>query len=296
MNFETYADKKVPLINTYIEDSIKRFQKSVSQRFSLLIESMQYSILGPGKRFRPLLVVATADFLGLPTEKVLPAACAVEFIHTYSLIHDDLPSLDNDDLRRGKPSSHKKYGEAVAILTGDAFLTEAFGEMLRLSKIGGFAPSHVLKAIELLVYHGGIRGMVGGQMLDVTTTAKTYSLPEVEFIHIHKTGSLILASVLIPAYLSAIEQSRIDRLKRFGEAIGLAFQIVDDLLDSESSARYSRGPRTKANPNYNEVMTPTEMKEKVNGLVDMAVSSLQDSGHQEAPLINLAEFIRRRNK
>lgn len=294
MTFETYSDRKVPLINSYIEESLGRFQRTVSQRFLPLIDAMQYSTLGTGKRFRPLLTVASADFLGIPTEKVLPAACAIEYIHTYSLIHDDLPSLDDDDLRRGKPSSHRKFGEAVAILTGDALLTEAFGEMLALSEVGGFAPSHVLKAIELLVYYAGVRGMVGGQLVDVTAPTKSYTIPEIEFIHIHKTGALILASVVIPANLSAVDQAHIDKLKRYGEAVGLAFQITDDLLDADSNVRYSRGPRHKPKPTYAQVMTPTEMREKVNSLVDIAVNGLAGAGSAGEPLIAIAEFIRSR--
>ena len=180
-----------------------------------LCKAMRYSILNGGKRIRPVLAMAAFDAVGGKGDTILPFACALEFIHTYSLIHDDLPAMDDDDFRRGKPSSHKKYGEAVAILTGDALLTEAFGQMLKLSQKGGFPPAQVIKAIELLACYSGVRGMVGGQLLDVTIEPHSCTLPEIDFIHIHKTGALILASVLIPAYLLPVEESKINKIIRY---------------------------------------------------------------------------------
>ena len=168
--------------------------------------------------------------------------------------------------------------------------------MLNLSTAGEFAPNHVLKAIELLVYHSGIHGMVGGQLLDVTMPPQSCSLPEIEFIHIHKTGALILASVLIPACLSAIEQTRMERLKRYGEAVGLAFQITDDLLDAESHLTRTRQPKQTVKPSYNQMMSVTEMKEKVNRLIDIAVNMLKDEGDRARALIDIAEFIRARKR
>lgn len=294
MDFESYSEARVGLINGYIEQSLDRFRRKVSQRFVPLIDAMQYSLEGGGKRLRPLLVLASAECLGMKPEQVLPAACAMEYIHTYSLIHDDLPAMDDDDFRRGKPASHKKFGEAVAILAGDALVTEAFGQMFDLKETGGFAPAQVLAAMELLVQYSGLRGMVGGQLLDVTTDHQTYSLPEVEFIHIHKTGALILASVLLPAKLSLAEETKTRQLRRYGETIGLAFQISDDLLDSEAMIRYSRGPRKKPKPSYCQLMSPSEMKEKLNGLIDAAVNSVNGEGERAQPLIKIAEFIRTR--
>jgi geranylgeranyl diphosphate synthase type II len=294
VTFEAYSESKTKLINEYIEFSLGRFRQNVSQRFGPLLEAMKYSLEGGGKRLRPLLVMASAECQGIPAEHVLPAACAIEYIHTYSLIHDDLPALDDDDTRRGKPSSHKRFGEAVAILTGDALLTEAFGQMLHLLQTGHFPPPQILAGIELLVHYSGIRGMVGGQLLDVTVEDHNYSLPEVEFIHIHKTGALILASVLLPWRLLPQEESRIQKLRRFGEALGLAFQISDDLLDSESMIRYSRGPRKKPKPTYCQLMSPSEMRNKLNGLIDAAVQAVSSEGDRAEPLIQIAEFIRTR--
>lgn len=292
MQAQPFDQKYLSLIDDYIERSLARFRLSVSQRFATLVEAMKYSLEGGGKRLRPMLLLNSAATVGLSTEKVLPAACAIEYIHSYSLIHDDLPALDDDDTRRGRPSSHKKFGEAVAILTGDALLTEAFGQLHTLSE--HFEPARVLAAVELVVMHAGVRGMVGGQLLDVTADTKNYSLPEVEFIHIHKTGALILASVMIPARLAGIDEKRLARLRRYGEAVGLAFQISDDLLDSEAVIRYSRGPRKKPKPTYAELMSPSEMRDKLNGLIDTAVQAISEEGDRASGLIGLAEFIRTR--
>jgi geranylgeranyl diphosphate synthase type II len=296
VTFESYAEDKVKAINQYIDANMSRFRRSVSQRFGTLVDAMQYSLEGGGKRLRPLLVCASAECLGIGMESILPVASAIEYIHTYSLIHDDLPALDDDDMRRGKPSSHKKFGEAVAILAGDALLTEAFGQPLQLLESGRFQPTQVLGVIELLAHYSGARGMVGGQLLDVTTEHLGYSLPEVEFIHIHKTGSLILASVLLPTRLLPIEELRLQRLRRYGEAVGLAFQISDDILDSEATLRYSRGPRKKPKPSYTQVMSPSEMKEKLNRLVDNAVQAVTPEGDRAKPLVGIAEFIRSRKR
>ncbi len=289
-----FSDSRVKLINDYLETNLSRFEKSCSQRFEPLIEAMRYSLEGGGKRLRPILTLSAAEALGLDPKSVLPAACALEYIHTYSLVHDDLPALDDDDTRRGKPSSHKRFGEAVAILAGDALLTEAFGQILLLGESGRFLPAQILGVVDLLAHHSGVRGMVGGQLLDVTIDTSDASLPEIEFIHIHKTGALILASVLIPTKLIPLEEEKIQSFRRYGEALGLAFQISDDLLDSETSVRYSRGPRKKPKPCYTQVMSPSEMKQKLNFLIDHAINSIRSLGDKSQNLVDIAEFIRTR--
>ncbi|MBI4402548.1 MAG: polyprenyl synthetase family protein [Deltaproteobacteria bacterium] len=296
VTFSANSEEQIKLINQYIDHSLTRFQGTVSLRVAPLIEAMRYSLEGGGKRLRPLLVMASADYLGIPTSHVLPVAAAVEYIHTYSLIHDDLPAIDDDDTRRGKPSSHKAFGEAIAILAGDALLTEAFGQMMVLIEEGYFQPSHVLGAIKLLVHHAGVAGMVGGQLLDVNTDHSNFTLPEIEFIHIHKTGALILASVLLPTKLIPVEEAKVRNLRKFGESFGLAFQISDDLLDIEASIRYSRGPRKKPKPTYTRLMSPQEAKEKLNRLIDTAISSVKGEGERGQALIEIAEFVRTRKK
>lgn len=294
LTFEQYAESQVPLFDGFLNSHLKKFRGVCSKQFAPLIDAMSYSLEGGGKRLRPLLMTASAEAIGIKAEDILPAACALEFIHTYSLIHDDLPALDDDDTRRGKPSSHKRFGEAVAILAGDALLTEAFGLMASLPKSGRFSPANSLSALELLVQTSGVRGMVGGQLLDVTAVDSHFSHPEVEFIHIHKTGALILCAVLTPTRLIPMDEKQIQRLKRYGESLGLAFQISDDLLDSETSFRYSRGPRKKPKPTYADFMTATEMKERMNALLDLAVESVSSDGFKGEALVAIAEFIRRR--
>jgi len=293
VTFESYSNSRVELFNVYLNKSLQTVKLSASVRFSPLIEAMQYSLESGGKRLRPLLVVASAECLGIASEKILPAACAIEYIHTYSLIHDDLPALDDDDMRRGKPSNHVKFGEAVAILAGDALLTEAFGQILHLTE-NGFAAANVMGALSLLVHNAGVGGLVGGQLLDVTTDHPTYSLPELEFIHIHKTGALILASVLLPTKLVPTDETRIQAFRRYGEAIGLAFQISDDLLDAEDNSRYARGPRKKPKPSYTRVVGRSDTREKLGRLIDSAIQAVESEGERARPLVLIAEFIRKR--
>ena len=285
---QAFWEDGVKLINQYIERSLNRFEASISQQFSPLIEAMRYSLEGGGKRLRPMLCVVSAQYLGIEAERILPAACAIEYIHTYSLIHDDLPAMDDDDMRRGKPSNHKKFGEDVAILAGDALLTEAFAKMNSLADGGDFSAEKVLRAISTLSHHAGVAGMVGGQYLDVVSNEMIDSLPELEFIHIHKTGALILASVMLPTTLLDLDSETIQRLRRYGEALGLAFQISDDILDSEAAFRYTRGPRKKPKPNYTKLTAPGEIRDRMNGLVDTAVRSVSGEGERAKQLIDIA--------
>jgi len=294
MNLNAYFSSWLALVESGIEQSLNSYRKTASQRFSPLIDAMEYSLSEGGKRFRPMLTFATAQCLGINPEEVLPAALAIEYIHTYSLIHDDLPALDDDDTRRGKPSSHKKFGEAVAILAGDALLTEAFGQLARLQEPRKFSPNHVLSALELLVSAAGVRGLVGGQFIDITLEQPQFNLPEVEFIHIHKTGAMIVASVLLPARLSGLDEKKSLLLKRYGSALGLAFQISDDILDAQSSGRYARGPRKKARPAYSELMNRAEMHELLDQLIQTAVESVEPWGDKSQSLRDIAGFIRQR--
>ena len=295
-NFGQFVETRVRWFEEYLRAALDRYRAGSSQRFLPLLEAMAYSLDGGGKRLRPLLMLASAECVGVDAKRVLPAACAMEFIHTYSLIHDDLPALDDDDMRRGKPSSHKRFGEATAILAGDALLTEAFAEMAKLAVDGGFSPKAVLEAISHLAYSAGVRGMVGGQFLDTSLDGRHASLPEVEFIHIHKTGALILASVMLPAKLAEASDDVAGRLKRFGEAAGLAFQISDDLLDAESGLASHRGFRKRPSPSYADQMTRVELKEKLAALVGAAVESARPLGSQARWLLGLAEFIGSRQR
>jgi len=200
---------------------------------SIISQAMRYSLLAGGKRLRPILVMLGAETFGLNKKKIEPAICAVEFLHTYSLIHDDLPAMDNDDLRRGKPTSHKKFGEAAAILAGDALLTESFNLIAKAN-----VPSdRIVKAIKLFADYSGYQGMIAGQAEDTIEAGKwnkkniSFCKRKLEYIHIHKTSDLIKASLLIGAVLAGAKDSQLKALEKYGHNIGIAFQIADDILD-----------------------------------------------------------------
>jgi geranylgeranyl diphosphate synthase type II len=198
-------------------------------------EAMRYAVLGGGKRVRPILAIAAAQACGADPAELLVPISALELIHTYSLVHDDLPALDNDDLRRGRKTTHVVFGEAMAILTGDALLTEAFSWLAR--PLTGVTPSHHLRAIREVAVAVDSTGMIGGQVADlIATGTKRSSAEELDFIHRNKTGKLLTASVVLGGLLANSSEETIEALRRYGVAIGLAFQIVDDLLDQEEDA------------------------------------------------------------
>jgi len=196
-----------------------------------LHQAMRYSALAGGKRLRPAMVMESAKLFGLPFEKVLPTACGIEMIHTYSLIHDDLPAMDNDDLRRGKPTCHKVFGEAVALLAGDALLTHAFSAIARNAAVEGISPQAVIDVIERISKEAGSMGMVGGQTVDMETSGTNIDKQTLLYIDSHKTGCLIRASLWSGARLAEAKEQDLKIIEDYAEKIGLIFQIVDDLLD-----------------------------------------------------------------
>jgi geranylgeranyl diphosphate synthase type II len=195
---------------------------------------MRYAVLGGGKRIRPILAIAAAEAAGADVEPLLVAISAIELIHTYSLVHDDLPALDNDDLRRGRKTTHVVYGEAIGILTGDALLTEAFSWLAR--PIARVSAERQLRAITTIATAVDSTGMVGGQVADLEGSAGSGTLEQLRFIHRNKTGKLITGSVLLGAILAGATEEQIARFAHYGSSLGLAFQIVDDLLDQEESS------------------------------------------------------------
>lgn len=199
---------------------------------SHLLEAMRYSVFAGGKRLRPTLTLAAAQMLGGDEKEVLGLACGLEMIHTYSLIHDDLPAMDNDDLRRGRPTSHKVFGEAQAILAGDALLSHAFEVMMEAApKRNDKLPAY-LRAMQAVARGAGARGMVAGQAEDLLNEGNPQAgAKELSYIHEHKTGDMILAAVLAPAYALGAGDAALKKLEQFGRNLGLAFQVVDDLLD-----------------------------------------------------------------
>lgn len=206
----------------------ERQQKSLI----LLFSSIEYSLLSGGKRFRPLLALTMGQALGVSLKKVLPFSLAIEMVHTYSLIHDDLPALDNDDFRRGQPTNHKKFGEDIALLAGDALLTESF---LLLTEAYVEEPGLVQKLTRVLGEDSGLRGMVAGQVLDLMAKGPGLNSEELEFLHRLKTGALIRACVYGVCEMAKIAEERQNHLLKFAEDLGLAFQLADDLLDADQS-------------------------------------------------------------
>lgn len=194
-------------------------------------EAMRYSIFAGGKRLRPVLTLAAAEAVGGESELLMPAACAMELIHTYSLIHDDLPAMDNDDYRRGKPTSHKEYGEAIAILAGDALLTLAFELLARVADGGVVPPERVVRVVAEVARGAGTKGLIGGQVVDTLSAGDVSDPATLEYIHRHKTGALYQVAVRSGAILAGAGEKQLAALTTYAEHLGLAFQIVDDILD-----------------------------------------------------------------
>lgn len=259
---------------------------------SVLHESMRYSVFAGGKRIRPILALAAGEALQADFQKLIDLACALEMIHTYSLIHDDLPAMDNDDYRRGKPTSHKQFGEGIAILAGDALLTLAFqclAEIPTKSKIKVKVILNISQAV------GSRGGMLAGQVLDLTTQGRLFSAGHLEQIHSFKTGALIRASVLCSALLSEASELDQKRLGAFGSNVGLAFQIVDDILDVEGSSQELG--KTSGKDNLNNKATYPNMygletsRKLASKLIDQATKELSFLGPRGEILNELARFI-----
>lgn len=215
-----------------VEETLQKLMTTPATSYAALFEAARYSLFSSGKRIRPLLVLATVKVFGDELEKALLPACAIELIHTYSLIHDDLPCMDNDDFRRGKPTLHKVYPEWHALLTGDFLLTHAF-EII--AKSPGLSAEQKLQLTHTLAKRAGGHGMVGGQFLDLESDGQTLQLPQLELLHRMKTGELLVACIEFGAIISNANSADGDKLKKFGKKIGLAFQIIDDVLDVTAS-------------------------------------------------------------
>lgn len=203
---------------------------------SRLVEAMRYSLLARGKRLRPILTIAASELFGLEAADVMPGACALEMIHTYSLIHDDLPCMDDDDLRRGRPTCHKVYGEAMAVLAGDALLTQAFALMAEQAAVPRVGPARAVRAAAELAHAAGAEGMVGGQVEDLAWEGRQADEPQLRRIHSLKTGALFRAAVRMGGILAGAGEEDLDRLGRYATHFGLAFQIWDDVLDVTGDA------------------------------------------------------------
>jgi len=259
-----------------------------------LHEAMRYSVFAGGKRLRPILVIAGAEAVGGRMGDVLPTACAFELIHTYSLIHDDLPAMDDDDYRRGRPTSHRVFGEAMAILAGDALLTHAFG-LVVANFAGGTRPLGVLpEVLSEIVAAAGSPGMIGGQAVDVESAGNVVAPETLEYIHTHKTGALIGAAVRVGALLAGASRPALEALSRYGTRVGLTFQIVDDILDVEGSleslgktAGSDRRKRKVTYPGYHGLEAS---RARAAALTREGQAALTALGPAAEPLVALADF------
>jgi len=278
-------------IQSRIEIALRQHLPSLQRLPIELHEAMHYSVMTPGKRIRPLLVYATGYACGAAPEMLDKPACAVEYIHVFSLIHDDLPTMDDDDLRRGQPTCHVKFGEAIAILAGDALQSLAF-EVLCNSDIN---ETRRLKMIATLASASGSHGMAGGQVMDLTATGSDSTLAELENLHIHKTGALIRSSVLMGAMAASGETQQLQQLDHYGKCIGLAFQIVDDILDitgdTESLGKTGGKDAAQQKTTYASLLGLSQARKRAAQLYDDAIASLESFDKRADPLRELAQLI-----
>ncbi|MBZ0093680.1 MAG: polyprenyl synthetase family protein [Sulfuricellaceae bacterium] len=259
-----------------------------------LHDAMRYAVLGGGKRVRPLLAFAAGELSGADPERVAIAAAAVELIHAYSLVHDDLPCMDNDVLRRGKPTCHIQYDEATALLVGDSLQTLAF-QLLAEHTLND-DPRRQLEMIRLLAQASGSRGMAGGQAIDLASVGQALSLPELEFMHIHKTGALIRAAALLGAHCgAALHDGALDGLNHYAKCIGLAFQVVDDVLDAEASTatlgKTAGKDAEQHKPTYVSLLGAAAARDMAQELHRDAVDALTSFGAKAQRLRDLAAYI-----
>ncbi|MGD9344802.1 MAG: polyprenyl synthetase family protein, partial [Candidatus Aminicenantes bacterium] len=258
----------------------------LSRGDSLLSQAMRYAVLGGGKRFRPLLLLSAGEEFGVRIEDSLPFGCAVELIHNYSLVHDDLPSMDDDEFRRGKPTCHKAFGEGIALLVGDALLTLAF-EVMASAPLGINSDAKKERSIAELSRLAGTEGMIGGQLLDITLTPESISEELFHELVQKKTGALITASVRIGAILGGADDSRMEAITRYGENIGLAFQIKDDLLDTMEDTQREDVYR----PNSVSLFGLDQTLERLDAFVARGIEALERGAVASPELRFLAEML-----
>ena len=289
MNLGTFLHDKRIIVENTLKDIFASFQTTPG----VLKDAMEYALFSNGKRIRPILAIAACEANGKTSDDMLPVACAVEMIHTYSLIHDDLPSIDNDDIRRGKPTCHKVFGDAVAILAGDALLTEAFRIMTDGNYIYRISPKMLKQLIFEVASASGAEGMVGGQIMDVLYDGKEGTKNVLNYIHMHKTTALIKASVRIGAITGGAKPKELKNFTRYGECIGLAFQITDDILDAEGDEE-TVGKRLKKDigkQTYIKHYGVVASRIKVEQLIEEAIESVRFLGENSKILSELAVYI-----
>jgi geranylgeranyl diphosphate synthase type II len=292
MDFKTYLKEQCARIDAALDTYLPRETELPHS----LHKAMRYSVFAGGKRVRPILMLAACHAVGGDSGRAIPAACAMEMIHTYSLIHDDLPAMDDDDFRRGNPTNHKVFGEAVAILAGDALLTEAFKLTSDPRFAGECDATARLAVINEIATCAGSYGMVGGQVVDMESEGKPdIDLPTVQYIHTHKTGALIKASVVAGALLGDADKKKLAAITRYGEAAGLAFQIADDILDIEGTTeeigKDAGSDQARGKATYPAVIGLAAAREEAKVMMDEAILALEIFGAEADPLREIVRYI-----
>lgn len=295
MEFNKQLNKYIKEIDINLKEALPK-EKEIP---NVIIEAMNYSVSAGGKRLRPILLIEAAKCIGAEKNKVLPLACAMELIHTYSLIHDDLPAMDNDDYRRGKLTNHKVFGEGMAILAGDALLNYSFELMINNVPEDNIELKNYVKAIQEITNAAGIKGMIGGQVKDLECEGKTMDLDSLHYIHTHKTGALIRASLRAGAIAAGATSDELTDLTIYGEKLGLAFQIVDDILDVIGDEKKLGKPIGSDNSNqkltYASIYGIEKSKEMIDKLLDEALQIIKPFGSKSKFLGELGIFICKRD-
>ena len=278
-----------------VDAALDGFLPSEDTRPPSVHRAMRYSVLAGGKRLRPILVIAGAEVVGASPSAVMPAACAMELIHTYSLIHDDLPAMDDDDYRRGRLTNHKVFGDAIAILAGDALLTYAFQLVAQNAAVPGVDAEVVCDVVAEIAEAAGTVGMVGGQVVDIESEGKTITAEELEYIHVHKTAALLRASLSVGARLGGADAAALAAVADAGQSLGLAFQIVDDILDVEGSletlGKTAGSDERKQKVTYPALHGIEASRREARRLTERTKSRLSVFGARSAPLCALADFV-----
>ncbi len=295
IDLSAYLKNKIQQINVALEKILHDSQPSEP-----IVEAMKYSLMAGGKRIRPVLCIAAAEAVGGKPQAVLPAACALEMVHTYSLIHDDLPAMDNDDLRRGKPTCHVAFDEATAILAGDALLTLAFEVLSSVQISGENQALGWLKVIHIISTAAGYRGMIQGQMLDMAAEGQHLTVDELKSMHALKTGALIEASLLCGAVLADARKCQMEVLGTYARNIGLAFQVTDDILNVEGNPKVMGKAvgtdELREKNTYPALLGIKTSRQYANNLVDEALQVLEIFDKEADPLRALAMYIIERKR
>jgi len=290
-DLDVYVQERRRLVDAALDG----FLPSEDTRPASVHRAMRYSVLAGGKRLRPILVIAGAEVVGASASAVMPTACAMELIHTYSLIHDDLPAMDDDDYRRGRLTNHKVFGDAIAILAGDALLTYAFQLVAQNATVPGVDPKVVCDVVAEIAEAAGTVGMVGGQVVDIESEGKTITAEELEYIHVHKTAALLRASLSVGARLGGADAAALAAVAEAGQSLGLAFQIVDDILDVEGSletlGKTAGSDERKQKVTYPALHGIEASRREARRLIERTKSRLSVFGARSAPLCALADFV-----